>query len=300
LIARDDHRLVLGTAQLGMHYGIANKKGKPDLKAARGIVLTAWEGGIKYFDTAQAYGESERVLGDILTELGISNQAYIITKPDPNIDHTNKKAMEDSLYRSFDNLKCDKIYALMLHREDFLDLFEKGLAETLEAFLMQGLVENIGVSLYSPIMAQKAFETNIIRMLQVPANMCDHRFHEAGICNLAEKNKSDIFIRSVFLQGLLLMEKSSIPEAMHYASCIIDKVKQLCRAFNMSRQEMALGYIRQKYPAAYVVIGVETQQQLAANLAAWNLVKTVSITERVDEIFNNVDERIINPTLWPR
>ena len=300
MLERDDHRLALGTAQLGMSYGIANRTGKPDLKMVRDIVKTAWDGGIRYFDTAQAYGESERVLGNVLSDLGIGNEVCIITKPSPNVNHENKKDLENALSESLDNLKCDKIYGLMLHREDFLDLFGKGLAETLEAFLMQGLVENIGVSLYSPIMGQKAFEKNIIKMLQVPANMCDHRFHEAGVFKLAGENRTAIYIRSVFLQGLLLMDRRTIPRAMKFAVTIITKVEKLCREFNLSRQEMALSYIRQKYPAAFIIIGAETQQQLAANLAAWNLVRTASIIERVDEIFNNVDERIINPTLWPR
>jgi len=294
----DIQRFVLGTAQLGLNYGIANKTGKPDLAMARDIVQTAWEGGIRYFDTAQAYGESERVLGDVLSDLGIGNQSRIITKLSPNIDHTNEKSLEDALRQSLDNLKFNKIYGLMLHREDFLDLFEAGLAEILEAFVRQGLVEKIGVSFYSPIKAQKAFDLAIMKILQVPANVCDHRFHEAGIFNMAEENESDIFIRSVFLQGLLLMDKSAIPQEMRFASPIIDKVEQLCLELNMTRQELALNYVRQKYPQAFVVIGAETQQQVKANLAAWNLLKEESITERIDETFKKVDERIIKPTLW--
>ena len=93
----------------------------------------------------------------------------------------------------------------MLHRETFLDLFEEGLADTLETFLKRGLIENIGVSVYSPIKAKAALEIPIIRLLQVPANMCDHRFYEADIFNLAKKKSATMFIRSVFLQGLLLM-----------------------------------------------------------------------------------------------
>ena len=93
----DDNKLVLGTAQLGLNYGIANKTGKPDLATVRDIVLEAWEGDIRYFDTAQAYGESECVLGKVLSDLGIGNKAHIITKPSPDIDHGNKKQLEDAL-----------------------------------------------------------------------------------------------------------------------------------------------------------------------------------------------------------
>jgi len=292
-------RIVLGTAQLGMNYGIANKTGKPDLATARDIVHTAWDGGIRYFDTAQAYGESEQVLGAVLSDLGIGNEVHIITKPSPDIDHGNKKNLEDALSQSLEDLKCDHIYGLMLHRETFLDLFETGLADTLKTFLRQGLVENIGVSLYSPIRAKAALEIPIISMIQVPANMCDHRFFEADIFDLAKKKSAMMFIRSVFLQGLLLMDIRKIPKVMQFAAPVIDKVEQLSQEFNLTREELALSYVRQKYPHAFVVVGAETKQQLASNLSAWKSEKSVLVTTRIDEIFSEVDERIINPTLWP-
>lgn len=295
----DDNRLVLGTAQLGMNYGIANKTGKPDLATVRDIVLEAWEGGIRYFDTAQAYGESECVLGKVLSDLGIGNEAHIITKPSPDIDHGNKKKLEDALSQSLENLKCDQIYGLMLHRENFLDLFEKGLADTLATFLEQGLVENIGVSLYSPIKAKAALEIPMISMLQAPANLCDHRFHEADIFSMAKKKSAIMFIRSVFLQGLLLMDICKIPKAMQFAAPVIDKVEKLSLEFNLTRQELALSYVRQKYPHAFVIVGAETKQQLESNLTAWKSDKSSLVTIRVDEIFSEIDERIINPTLWP-
>ena len=58
MITMDDNKLVLGTAQLGLNYGIANKTGKPDL-ATRAILFVGMGGRYSYFDTAQAYGESE-------------------------------------------------------------------------------------------------------------------------------------------------------------------------------------------------------------------------------------------------
>ncbi len=295
----DNNRLVLGTAQLGLNYGIANKTGKPDLATARDIVSAAWDGGIRYFDTAQAYGESEQVLGAVLSDLGIGNEAHVVTKPSPDIDHGNKNKLEDALSQSLENLKCDHIYGLMLHRENFLDLFEKGLADILSTFLKQGVVENIGVSLYSPIMAKTALEISIISMIQVPANMCDHRFHEAGIFNLAKKKSATMFIRSVFLQGLLLMDIRKIPKVMQFVTPVIDKVEQLSQEFNLTREELALSYIRQKYSHAFVIVGAETKQQLVSNLAAWKSDKLSSLTTRIDDIFAEIDERIINPTLWP-
>ena len=50
-------QLVLGTAQLGMNYGIANTSGQPDFPTIKSIIQNAWNNGIQEFDTAQAYGK---------------------------------------------------------------------------------------------------------------------------------------------------------------------------------------------------------------------------------------------------
>jgi len=58
-------------------------------------------------------------------------------------------------------------------------------------------------------------------------------------------------------------------------------------------------YIMQKYPRAFIVVGAETQEQLKNNIDIWKHSKPASITAEVDRIFADLDERIINPTLWP-
>ncbi|MEN9561731.1 MAG: hypothetical protein RIQ56_1004, partial [Candidatus Parcubacteria bacterium] len=55
-------KLVLGTVQLGMSYGIGNFSGQPSRAQALEIIDRAWEAGIRTFDTAAAYGEAEIVL----------------------------------------------------------------------------------------------------------------------------------------------------------------------------------------------------------------------------------------------
>lgn len=56
------NKIVLGTAQLGLDYGIANKIGKPEENKAFEIMKYAVENGINYFDTAYSYGNSEIII----------------------------------------------------------------------------------------------------------------------------------------------------------------------------------------------------------------------------------------------
>ena len=76
-------RLMLGTVQFGLRYGIANTSGKPDLDQVEAIVRAAADGGITALDTAAAYGDSEQVLGLVLQRAGLAGQFTVVSKIPP-------------------------------------------------------------------------------------------------------------------------------------------------------------------------------------------------------------------------
>ncbi|MBT8491193.1 MAG: aldo/keto reductase, partial [Deltaproteobacteria bacterium] len=179
-------RLVLGTAQLGMNYGIANRTGQPDSKTSESIIKTAWDFGIREFDTAQAYGKSEQVLGHCLSSLGITDKALVTSKTHPDLDHLDSKKMRMALETSLNNLNCDHLNGYLLHTEELLDKWDKGLGEILVRFVEKDrLVKNIGVSVYSPDRAIQALENKHISIVQVPSNILDRRFEDASVFDLA-------------------------------------------------------------------------------------------------------------------
>ena len=169
-------RLVLGTAQLGMIYGIANKSGRPRSDLAEKIVQTAWEKGIKEYDTAQGYGESEQVLGKAIRSLGLNAEARIISKLHPDLDHLDKATLEQAAIKSISVLNVSCLHGLMLHREKYLELWEKGLGEILQSFIVKGLTQHLGASVYSPEKAVLALQTEGISIVQMPSNLLDRRF----------------------------------------------------------------------------------------------------------------------------
>jgi aryl-alcohol dehydrogenase-like predicted oxidoreductase len=292
-------RLVLGTAQLGFPYGIANKSGQPDQKMATNIVRKAWKNGIREFDTAQGYGTSEEVLGKALGESGISSEAKIITKFDPNLDHLDASVLSNTLNQSLERLGLSSLFGIMLHREETLSLWDKGLGKSLHAFVLSGRVEKIGISVYSPDKAVQALKTEGIDMVQLPTNILDRRFENAGVFKLADEKRKTIYIRSVFLQGLILMNPREIPEKMHFARPVVEKIESLSNEFGLSRQEMALGYIKSEMPNAHVIFGAETPSQVRENMTAWQKETPKSLCNRAKTLFTNVDEQILNPVLWP-
>jgi len=292
-------RLVLGTAQLGMAYGVANITGKPDLKTAEAIVKTAWEGGIKTFDTAQGYGESERILGSAIRSLGLGSEVSVVTKFDPNLDHFDKDVLEQAVRGSLTRLEVPSLHGLMLHREECLEIWESGLGEILQGFIGKGLAEHIGVSVYSPDRALLALKKDGINMIQIPSNILDRRFEQVGVFELAQDRGKEIYVRSVFLQGLILMNAEKLPGHMQFAVGVLKKLGDFSQETGLSKQELALGYVRQTYPQTKVVLGVETPEQISSNLKSWETTLPLGFVERVQEEFGYVEEKILNPALWP-
>ena len=58
------NKLILGTVQFGLEYGINNLKGKPDKKTVFEILSYANNKGIKYLDTAELYGDAHNLIGE--------------------------------------------------------------------------------------------------------------------------------------------------------------------------------------------------------------------------------------------
>ena len=63
------YKLILGTAQLGLDYGIINSDGKPTNQKSFELIKECLNNGIYQFDTAQAYGNAEKKLGEASIKL---------------------------------------------------------------------------------------------------------------------------------------------------------------------------------------------------------------------------------------
>lgn len=293
-----DSHLVLGTAQLGQHYGIANKAGYPDQASATAMIQAAWENGVREFDTAQTYGKSEIILGECLAQLGLSNKAKIISKLHPDLDHTDTSSISKALDESLQKLKVPSLFAMLLHREEYLSLWDTGLSKTLNAFVSSGKVMHIGVSVYSPEKAIEALDIHGIDLIQLPANILDRRFEKAGVFALAQEKGKTNYVRSVFLQGLLLMNPEEIPEKMSFAKPTVRRLVDFAKKVGLAPDQLALGYLKNKAPEAHIVFGAETTTQVNRTVECWKQEIPFEIVPKVEQEFSDCDELIFRPELW--
>jgi aryl-alcohol dehydrogenase-like predicted oxidoreductase len=292
-------RLVLGTAQLGTPYGVANALGQPTRRQATGMVREAWASGIRFFDTAQAYGSSEEVLGLALRELGINDRAKVVSKLSPDLPVRDSGRILEAVRESRQRLGLPRLWAMMLHRPAWLPAWPNGLGEVLCRAKADGLVKHLGVSVSTAEEARNALEHPDIDIIQAPCNAWDQRMREAGISGLAQRLDKLCFIRSVFLQGLLLLSPEAIGRRLRGAHGAAKKWQTLSQRYGMLPAELAVRFALTL--GTPLVIGAETSEQVGMNARLSRLPPLAEEEcDRIrDELAPLVNVDVYDPSRWP-
>jgi aryl-alcohol dehydrogenase-like predicted oxidoreductase len=135
--------------------------------------------------------------------------------------------------------------------------------------------------------------------VQLPANVFDRRFEDAGVFQLAIDKQKTVYVRSVFLQGLILMEVEEIPEKMAFAKPFVRKFDSLSWELGLTRIDLALGYVKHGLPGTKLIFGAELPGQVRNNCHSWGKDTPTSLASIVRKIFADVDQKVLNPNLWP-
>jgi aryl-alcohol dehydrogenase-like predicted oxidoreductase len=284
-------RVALGTVQFGQSYGIANHEGQVSRATVREMLRLATGKGIDLLDTAIAYGESEACLG----EVGV-NDFRIVTKlpavPEGCADVT--RWVREQFGASLQRLGVQAVYGLLLHRP--VQLLEPGgvkLYQGLLALKEAGLVEKVGVSVYSPDELAALIPRYRIDLVQAPFNLIDQRLKTSGwLCRL-KHNNIEVHTRSAFLQGLLLMSQSEIPNIFSPWADIWSKWHRWLANQAASPVRACLAYPLSCPEIDRVIVGANGLAQLSQIVDAAN--------EAVDVVPPDLactDENLINPARW--
>lgn len=273
-------KLVLGTVQFGLQYGV-NSAGRPSEDAVRGILLEAAKGGITTLDTSSAYGNSEEILGECIT----SNEIFKIVSKYPKGETPVGEMFNSSLKR----LKVEKLYGYLLHH---FEVYKNNPAvwDEFIALKESGKVQKIGFSLYTPEELEFILKNGApFDLIQVPFNIFDKKFlpyikelHEKGV---------EIHVRSTFLQGLFFKDRNALPEKLQPMKKYLLQLDEFSKKSGLSISEIALNYNLQNPYIDGVLIGVDNVEQLQMNL---NSVKETPI----DIEFEIKEQELLNPVNW--
>ena len=298
----ETNKLVLGTAQLGLNYGIANKTGKPVESEAFEIMKYAVENGMSYFDTAYSYGNSEIVIGKFLNIYeAYKNKIKIITKMvSLKEEKLDEKNINNLFFESLHRLGQDSIYCYMIH--NFNDM-ENNCDEVGKFFLKlkeNGYIKKIGVSIYEPYQLEFLVKYFDFDLIQLPISIFDQRFITDKFLQRLKGKNIEIHARSIFLQGLLFLEENNLPPKMNKFKDYISRLNEISIKYNLSKEGIALLFVNTINEIDKIVIGVEKIGQLQRNVKilskseSFNKIKTIINFED----FFIKDKNIIDPRRW--
>lgn len=273
-------KLVLGTVQFGVQYGI-NSAGRPDEETVKGILAEAAKGGIDTLDTSSAYGNSEEILGECTT----SEEGFKIVSKYPK----GETPVAEMFNGSLKCLKVDKLYGYLLHH---FEVYKNNpiVWNEFVALKESGKVHKIGFSLYSPEELQIILDNkSTFDLIQVPFNIFDKKFlpymkelHEKGV---------EIHVRSTFLQGLFFKDREALPEKLKPMKKYLLQLDEFSKQSGLSISEIALNYNLQNPYIDGVLIGVDNVEQLKINLAS---VKNTPIDIEIEI----KEQELLNPVNW--
>jgi len=296
------NKLILGTAQLGFKYGIANEEGKPSEDESFSIMKFAIEFGISYFDTAYSYGDSETIMGKFLkTYKKYKDKVNIITKmPSLQGRIVNEKLINRYFFKSLERLGKRSVYSYMIH--DFNDIVNNSNIIN-EAFLSlkeKGFIEKIGVSVYNKSQIEYLLKNFKFDLIQLPINIFDQRLLKSSVLYDLKKKNIEIHARSIFLQGLIFMDKNSLPSSLVGAASYLEKLEKISLEVSATKIEIALSFVNSISEIDKIIIGVEKIEQLKEDVNAFNKARDFNKLKNITSFDSLVieDENIIDPSRW--
>lgn len=287
-VSNRTNKIVLGTVQFGINYGINNSSGQVPLDEVCTILKKSEQAGVKTLDTSSAYGISEQVLGKALKDSG--TKFNIISKY-PMCD----KSVRNTFRQSLENLSVDCLYGYMVHHFEFYqenpEIFDE-----MTALKEEGKILKVGFSLYTIDELEYLLEKNVkFDILQFPYNIFDRQF-EPYMQKLVE-NDVEIHTRSAFLQGLFFKDTNTLPDMLKPLRSYLDKVHQYCNDKGVGVEQLTFGYVLANENVKGALIGVDNHVQLEANL----IVASCKLSQDDFDFIKSIDikeKELLNPSNW--
>jgi aryl-alcohol dehydrogenase-like predicted oxidoreductase len=289
----DIKKLGLGTVQWGLPYGIANRNGVAAPETVTMLLNAARSVGIEVLDTASLYGNAESVLGE-----NSLDKFKVVTKtpnfPGERIEDADLKNLNETFHCSLKRLKTANIYGLLIHHADNLLLpgGEKLLAGMVN-LKDQGLVKKIGVSVYDSQQLDLVLKIFTPDLIQLPLNVFDQRMLVSGHLELLKNSGVEIHVRSVFLQGLLLMSLNDIPEYFQPIFPLLTRWHNAARDQGLTTHQAAIAFVKNLSYVDTVLVGLDSFPQFDSCVNSFSIEKQFDASGLACN-----DSAFVNPSLW--
>ena len=287
----DFSKIILGTVQFGLDYGINNSKGKVSKKESQEILKYAYENNIRTLDTAESYGNAHEIIG-LFHKNNPENTFKVITKLPKNININFNEKVKNYLK----DLNVSQIEVLMFHSfESYYNNIDK--LDLLNELKFNNKLKKIGVSVYTNQEINEIIENDQIDVIQVPFNLLDNSNFRKKILIKAKKNGKIIHSRSVLLQGLFFKDFHENNLVVKNLRKELIEISKIASKNNISISKLSINYCLNQEFIDSTLLGVDSIIQLKDNLNSLNYILNEEIINNVNSIkVNNIN--FLNPSLW--
>ena len=282
-------KIILGTVQLGLQYGVNNHSGVPSADEAVSILDLARDSGIQSLDTAEAYGDSQKKIGGYFSSRG-ENAFRIFTK-----FKETEETLAIQLEKTLQELHCTQAHCYSFHR--FSDLQNQGLVKQLFQLKSDKKISLIGVSIYTNEELSIAIECDFLDVIQLPFNLLDNWSKRGDLIKKAKAKGKEIHVRSVFLQGLFYQDPHALASFFRPLSPSLEQIKALAQTFGLTTGQLALRYALSFSEIDGVLIGVEKRAQLEENLKTLEISLPQELWNEISQIQVS-DPSLLDPRNW--
>ena len=285
------NKIILGTVQFGLDYGINNTEGKPSQAQVNEMLTYAYEAGVRCLDTAEAYGNAHEVIGQFHQSYP-DNKFNIITK----LPHQIAGDLGIKIESYIDKLAVPCLHGLLFHSyQTYKDNLR--LLPVLNEYKNNNVVTNLGVSVYTNSQFEDVIKDDNIDIIQLPFNLFDNYNLRGKLLEEAKNRGKIIHTRSAFLQGLFFTSIEKDSETIKALISELSYIQGLSRLSGVSLNKMALNYCLQQNNIDQVLIGVDNLNQLKDNLLNSKSGLSNELIQKIDEILIKKAE-LLNPSLW--
>lgn len=280
-------KIVLGTVQFGLPYGFASDFKQIPEEGVKEILMLAHQVGIKMLDTATTYGNCDKVLGkiDLVSDFKVVTKLAPLATFSGNI--TEKLNSIDRHFKnSLTNMKLETVDCLMVHHvKDLIAQNSRAYTDFLERQKIKGRTIRIGVSVYELKEIEQLLELPLsIDVIQVPASIADDRLERNGILKVLKGKDIEIHARSVFLQGILLMNTDRIPFSLAELRDYVLALDKACQLASASKLDACLAWGLNNRYIDKLVLGVSSPSDLS---------------EIIESVIKYSEEKFVLPTGLP-
>ena len=285
------NKIILGSANFDQIYGIKKnfiKKGE-----IKKLFDLAIKSEIKIIDTSPLYNESEKIIG-----LLNNNRFKIISKipkPPKTIKKVNiQKWLKQNVMVSLKNLKIKKFECLLIHNANSLlckngDEIYKGIRN----MKINGFTNKIGVSIYDFNILDKILKKFKFNLIQAPFNILDQRLVEEGWLKKLKKRKIEVHVRSIFLQGILLLKHNQLPKKLKKLNKKLMIWENWLEKNKFSSLQVCLSFVLNQNQLDGVVVGYNSASQLNQILKLKKIHNNFTLPN-----LNIKDKKLIDPRKW--